>query len=372
MRIGINATVLTASHLCGIGHSLFHLLEALVQTDASKEYHLIAGKEILHFPKGNNIYFHKVPERGLSYVGMSKAIRDLRCDLAFIPGEVVPLGMSVPTVITVYDIFPLKCSSEAKKEISFKNKLHFFLAKRLHFKRASSILAISEDTKKDIINYCNIPPDKIHVTPLGVKSEEFYPRPAMQVDAILEKYGINSPYFINVSSVWWARKNLLRLIEAFAAFSSKIDQDCSLVITGNRGPSYEAMKALIQRFSLENKVKLLDYIDRADMPSLLSSALGLVFPSLDEGFGLPMLEAMSCGCPVITSHVSALPEVGGDAALYVDPLRIDSIEEAMHALYHDASIRKRLIEKGVVRARGFSWENTARLSLQAFSHIYKK
>lgn len=372
MRIGINATVLTTSHLCGIGHSLFHLLEALVQMDASKQYHLIAGKEILHLPKGKNIHFHKVSERGLSYVGMTQAIRHLQCDLAFIPGEVVPLGVSVPTITTVYDIFPLKCASATKKEISFKNKLHYFLAKRLHFKRSSLILAISEDTKRDIVNYCRIPSDKIHVTPLGVKSEEFYRRSAKQSDPILQKYGIVSPYFINVSSVWWARKNLLRLIEAFAAFSSKIDQECALVITGNKGPSYEAMQALIQRFSLENKVKLLHYIDRADMPCLLSSAFGLVFPSLDEGFGLPVLEAMSCGCPVVTSNVSALPEVGGDAALYVDPLSVESIEKAMGVLYYDASIRKKMMEKGTQRARGFSWENTARLSLQAFSHICKK
>jgi glycosyltransferase involved in cell wall biosynthesis len=368
MKIGINASVLTENNLCGIGHSLFHLLDNLIQLDPVNEYHLISRKKNIHFPKTNNCHSYLRPARGLSYLGMTKVIQTLKCDLAFIPGEVVPFGITVPTILTVYDLFPLVCSRDIRKEISFKNKLHFLLVSKMHLKRADLILAISEDTKKDIIEQCGIPAERILVTPLGVDKAQFYPREESAISSLIKKYDIQPPYFINTSSVWWTRKNLLRLIEAFALFSSKVN-DCQLVITGNKGSSYEKMQELIHRMSLEKKIRLLEYIDRADMPSLLSGAISLVFPSLHEGFGLPVLEAMSCGCPVITSRVSALMEVSGEAALFVDPLDIDSIVDAMSEIYHNKIKREILSRMGIQRAKTFSWEKTARLTLQAFNSV---
>jgi len=368
MKIGINATVLTEKNLCGIGHSLFHLLDAFARLNLEDEFHCIAGKKMTYSPKRGNFHLHYIPLRGLSYFGMSKAINALQCDIAFIPGEVVPFRTSVPTIITVYDLFPLICSKEIKKELTFKNKLHFFLASILHFKRAKLILTISEDTKKDLIERCEISADKIQVTHLGVNKDLFFPREKSQIAAILKKYKIQSPYFINTSSVWWERKNLIRLIEAFDLFMSKT-RDCQLVITGNKGPSYEKMQELIHRKNLEHKIKLLEYVDRMDIPLLLSGALALVFPSLHEGFGLPILEAMSCGCPVITSNVSALPEVAGDSALFINPLDVDSIEQAMIKIYYDKTMRQLLSQKGMIRANEFSWEKTARSTLQAFYRV---
>ncbi len=354
--------------MCGIGHSLFYLLKAIAHLDSFNEYHLIAGKEILHCIQADNFQMHWIKGRGLSYLGMTKAVMNLKCDLAFIPGEVVPFGLSVPCVNIVYDLFPLFCSREIRKELSFRTKLHFFLSARIHFKRSKLILAISEDTKKDIIELCGIPAEKILVTPLGVNKEQFCPRASHEIAAVLKKYAIDSPYFINTSSVWWARKNLIRLIEAFARFSEKTS-DCQLVITGNRGASYEKMLAWIHQRSLEKKIKLLEYVDRADVPLLLSGAVALVFPSLHEGFGLPVLEAMSSGCPVITSKVSALPEMCGNAVLFVNPLDVNSIEYAMSEIYNNEKTRQMFAGKGILRANEFSWQKTAQYTLQAFNRV---
>lgn len=366
MKIAINATVLTDNQLCGIGYSLFHLLDALLRYDAVNIYHLIAGKPIVHYPHSANCHVYSMRERGLSYVGISRGIKALDCDVAWIPGEVVPLGTSVPTMITAYDLFPLTCTTEMRQEISWKNKLHFFLASKIHFKRACRILAISEDTKKDIIEHCHVSADKIRVTPLGVNRKQFYPCTRDVITPVLNKYGIERPYFINTSSVWWGRKNLIRLIEAFAQLDARSGIDCCLVITGKKGSSYQAMQQLIHRRSLGKKILLLEYIAREDVPFLLSGALGLVFPSLHEGFGLPVLEAMSCGCPVITSNVSALPEVGGDAVYYVDPCDVEAIAHAMSTVYQDTAMRKKMSEQGIERAGCFTWEKTAQLTLKTF------
>ena len=368
MHVGINAAVLNESNLCGTGWYLVHLLRALMQADPLSVFHLISNKTILHVQKTDNCRCHTIPGRGLSYWGISEAIKDLSCDVAFVPGEVVPLRRTAPIVITVHDLFPLLCSKQIRRTLSFRNKLHYFLASTIHFKRADLILAVSENTKKDIIELCGIPPQKIQVVPHGVDKGQFYPREKEKMAAALKKYSIERPYFINTSSVWWERKNLIRLIQAFALFTSA-DRDCQLVITGNRGSSYEEMKDLICRLSMEKKILLLEYIERADLPLLLSGAVGLVFPSLHEGFGLPLLEAMSCGCPVITSHSSAMLEVGGDAALFVNPLDVDSIEHAMREIYHDKMMRQQLCAKGIQRASVFSWERTAHLTYQAFHSV---
>lgn len=358
MRIGVHASVFTTSKLTGIGYYALNLIKALIAIDAKNEYVLITNKPLRH-----DVSLRTV-QRGLpfahSYLGFPIGFRKEKCDLAFIPREVAPPFLNRPIIMTAFDLYFLKCPSEIKKQVSLFPRMHYELAARLHFKRADRILAISEDTKKDIIELCGIAPEKITVTPLGIDPTIFRIHPPD--DKIKQKYGITRPYFINTSSVWWERKNLLRLIEAFSQLKQK---DFQLIITGIPGTAYADMQRLIAQKNLSDRVLLLDYVLGEDIPQLLSGAIALVFPSLHEGFGLPVIEAMACGCPVITSQTSALPEAGGDAALYVDPYDVESITHAMETIQH-TEVRNDLIWKGLQRAKNMHWKHTAEKTLEAF------
>ncbi len=184
---------------------------------------------------------------------------------------------------------------------------------------------------------------------------------------MLRKWGIQSPFFLNTSSYWWGRKNLVRLIHAFAQVKRKHSLPHQLVITGKPGPSLQEMQETILKENLTSHVKLLSYIERDELVAIMQAADALVFPSLHEGFGLPIVEAMAAGCPVVTSGGSAMAEAGGDAALLVDPLEVESIAAGMEKIVCSPHSRDGLIQKGRERSSRFTWENTARATLEAFA-----
>ena len=371
LKIAVNVAALSENRLCGIGYYLKQLLRSLAHPICNESYFFISNKPICHVPKGPNCHSHIVKGKGLTYWKMAKAAQLLECDLAFVPGEVVPLGMKKPVVIVVHDLFALICPKECKKELSLQTQAHFLLARALHCKRADLLIAVSENTKKEIVELCNIPQEKIRVIAHGVDKNFFSAKRGSALQSVLDKYAIQSPYFINTSSLWWARKNLLRLIEAFAQFHFEVDNGCQLVITGNKGPSFAAMRAAVERYGLEKQVRFLHYVDREDIPYLFSAALALVFPSLHEGFGMPVIEAMSCGCPVITSHTSALVETGGLAALYINPYQSDSIAQAMRDIYRDSALRESHRHKGLAHVEKFSWQRAANATRQVFYELLR-
>jgi glycosyltransferase involved in cell wall biosynthesis len=184
-----------------------------------------------------------------------------------------------------------------------------------------------------------------------------------------ERYGIRGNYIINTSSLIWYRKNLSAIIGAFHSYKKKGITNHQLLITGKRGEAYEDIIRLIQSLNLEKDVILTGYISIEDMPILLSSADALVFPSLHEGFGLPILEAMACGCPVITSNCSAMPEVIEDAGILVNPYSEDEIAHAIEKVLKDSDLRRQMRNRGFERAKMFSWENTARETLKVFESL---
>jgi glycosyltransferase involved in cell wall biosynthesis len=367
MKIAVHCQNLAQTQLPGIGNYLLSLSTALLNLDTGNEYFFISGSELAHRPQAPGFQHCVVkPSRFVSYLGFPQACHRLNCDLAFMPKETVPPLLKIPTVISVFDLYSFRCPRELRGEIPFSAKAHFWMAKTFHFNRAAKILTISEDTKKDLMEMFGVREDKICVTPLGVNTELFFPRAQEEIEQVKAHYGISRPYFINTSSYWWGRKNLVRLIEAFALLKKREGFPHQLVITGKRGPSYDAMQMVIARHRVQEDVKLLEFIPTSMLPSLLSGAEALVFPSLHEGFGLPVIEAMSCGCPVITSANSALKEVGRAASLFVDPWEVESIVDAMKTLGEDLNLRKRLVFDGVQRAKEYTWELTARKTLEAF------
>ena len=370
MRIAVHAKVLSEEHLHGIGYYVLNLLEELLKIDSYNEYVLISDSPLRHLPSGlHGRTLMTRPNFLMSYIGFPHAFRRGNFDLAFVPKEVVPPFLGKPVVVTVHDLFFTRKYSRINEQGLSISLMENTLATSFHLKKADRILSVSEATKRDILEMTSISPDRIHVTPLGIDPEFF--RPISDASTFVRnKFKIEKPYFLNVSSVWWARKNLLRLINAYGDLLSRSRADVDLVITGSRGSLYESMIPLLFKRSLDKRVHLLEYVPREDLPALYSGAQGFVFPSLHEGFGIPVLEAMACGTPVIASNVSSLPEVVGPAGLLVDPYRDEAISEAMEQLLYDTVLRNALSRNGLTRAMEFTWQKTARETLDIFNNIF--
>ena len=225
-------------------------------------------------------------------------------------------------------------------------------------RRADRIITISEATRRDVIDLYGAAPERVSVAYPGV-SPRFFETPApARIDDVRRKYSLpDAPLVLTVGTMQ-PRKNHARLVEAFAQVAA--DYDAALVIAGGKGWGYEQVHELIVRLGLGERVHFTGFVDDADLPALYAAATVFAFPSLYEGFGLPVLEAMAAGVPVVTSDVSSLPEVtGADAGLLVDPLSVDAIAGALARLLGDADLRAALAEKGRARAATFTWARTA-------------
>lgn len=233
--------------------------------------------------------------------------------------------------------------------------------------RATHVIANSEATKADYCDVYNLPPEKITVLPLGVETR-FYARTPTP-DAILRRYGIppNKPYFLCVGTVQ-PRKNYSRVIRALARLR-QIGFDVSLLIVGGQGWLEDEMYHTLDVTGMSPHIHLTGFVDDADLPHLYRSALALVFPSLYEGFGFPILESMASGVPVITSNVSSMPEVAGDAALVINPYDDEALMHAMEQMLTSDTLRQTLISKGIERARMFTWARAGRALHHLFDHI---
>lgn len=275
------------------------------------------------------------------------------------PALMCPLACELPIVLTVLDTYLVR------SPLSF-SVWHRTLMKHLfprYVERADRIIAISQFTKNEILElFPHIPAEKVFVTWLGVH-ERFRIVSSEQNEALRRKYHLDRPYILSVSTIE-PRKNLKTLIRAFSRIKDHIDHD--LVLTGAYGWNSKDIYSLITDLKLNDRIKFTGYVDIGDLPAIYSMADLFIYPSLYEGFGLPPLEAMACGCPVITSNVASLPEVVGDAAETIDPLDIDALSYATEKLLHDAAARSLLVEKGLLRVKRFTWEQCARDTLSVY------
>lgn len=368
MRIAVHAKVLSEEHFTGIGVYTFNVLKALSEIDTTNEYTLYSNQRLLHPIQAPNfrVKLLKFP-RFWSYLRLPWEFLDRHYDLLFVPKEFVPPFIRPKTVIVVYD---LGFQPKQPGRVALSGRVHFAIATAYAIKAADRVIAISESTKREIVEICQVDPGKITAIPLGYDATLY--KPALDpgvVQRVKEKYRISGPYLINTSSVFWERKNLISLIRAFHACQVKGASRHQLVITGKKGTAYQDILHLIRSLHLEDQVVLPGFAALEDMPILLSGADALVFPSLHEGFGLPLIEAMACGCPVISSNCSAMPEVVGDAGLLVDPRDETQIAGAIERLLADTMLRERLRRLGLQRATTFSWKKTAQATLRVFEDV---
>jgi glycosyltransferase involved in cell wall biosynthesis len=281
-----------------------------------------------------------------------------------------PQHKGLPTVVTVHDLsFERDPESAPPRLIPFLKRVVPESARA-----ATHIVADSYATARDLESLYGIAPDKITVIHSGVEPR-FSPFSGSLYDqrrreGVLKKYGIGDAPFILTVGTMQRRKNHLRLVQAFARFRTQNSElRTQLVIAGGKGWLYEDVFAEVKRLGIESRVKFIGFVEDRDLPHLYRVASVFAFPSIYEGFGLPPLEAMACGVPVVTSNASSLPEVVGDAALQVDPLDVDALADALDKSLHDEAWRAIAIEHGLLRAQQFTWDKAARQLLGVYDMV---
>lgn len=300
-------------------------------------------------------------------IGLPLAIRDAQPDVVHIPYFSAPTIVGPPLVVTIHDVIPLVLPAY-RGSWSMRAYLRLLQAT---IRQATLILTDSEHSKRDITRHLAIDSNRVVVIPLGV-GEQYRPiseaDDAAAVDDVLERYGIERPYLLNIGG-HDQRKNLDELIAAFALALPTLPGDVTLVIggrphTGNR-KLYPPLDRALRRHDVEERVHFTGFIADEDLPVIYRHAEAFVFPSVYEGFGLDPLEALASGVPVICSNRSSLPEIVGEAGLLVEP-EARPIAEAMVTVIQDASLRQDLAKRGVEQASAFTWQRTTELTLDAY------
>jgi glycosyltransferase involved in cell wall biosynthesis len=374
MRIGISGKILAAK-LSGNGYYLYWLLRSLLSIQDSHEYYLLVPGEF-NLPSGlqPGERFHVCRPR----VSMNR--RGLRAgfEMAYVPFLSGRMGLDLlhmPTDGGAYwapgGKLVVSLMGIAARHFPHIHRPHIRVLQRwnmaLSARRADLVLTISQSSKRDIVEMFGVHPDKVRVTYLGV-SPDFTPKPraSTQADAIRAKYRLPGRYILYVGNLE-PRKNITSLIAAFGSLVQREDVD--LVVVGRKAWLYDAVFETAVKSGYDQRIHFTDYADLADLPWIYSLAEVFVFPSLFEGFGLPNLEAMSCGTPVISSNTSAVPEVVGDAGLLIDPTDIAQIAAAITHVLSDKGLAEHLRSAGIQRATQFTWHRTAVETIDAYQSL---
>jgi glycosyltransferase involved in cell wall biosynthesis len=280
---------------------------------------------------------------------LPKIYKKLKSRLLFSPVPEAPLYTNCRFVVTFFDAIPLRFPQRFSPLTSYQR---YYIPQVL--RQAEHIISISQSTAIDITKFYQIPASKI--TPILLAYDRTHFRP------------LNLPtrnYFLYIGRPD-PHKNLQRVISAFAALPNCKDYELWLVGPSDRRYT-PILQAQAEELGIANQVKFLNYVAYSELPSIINGAIALVFPSLWEGFGLPVLEAMACGTPVITSNISSLPEVAGDAAILINPYNTAEITAAMQAVANDSELRSHLSTQGITRAKQFSWEKTGQATAEVLS-----
>lgn len=286
---------------------------------------------------------------------LPRIYRKLKSKLLFSPIPEAPLFSNCSSVVMVHDFIPLRFP----KRFSPLTPYHRYYVPQV-LTQSEHIICNSQSTAEDIVKFCHIPSNKITPILLAYDANHFR-------TVIAEGFNTRFSYFLYIGR-HDPYKNMSRLISAFANVPSNLE--CQLWLAGPSDNRYTPrLKEQIQALGITNQVKFLDYVPYDDLPKIISGAIALVFPSLWEGFGLPVIEAMACGTPVITSNLSSLPEVAGDAAILIDPYNVAEITDAMQAIANNAGLRSHLSQLGLQRATQFSWEKTGKATVEVLKRF---
>lgn len=363
MIVGLEATVLREP-LSGVGHYIARLIESLGNGAGrgSVERLLILSNRTLAVPRSERIETFDSPPIRLRPLWMQfvlpRILHRTRPDLVHFTNYVVPLGLDLPFVTTFHDmslsLLP-RCHTVKKRLLT---------ARLLPFaaRNARLILTPSESTRRDVLRLLPVEPARVRVIPEAAAS--FF-RPVTSGRERLDRvYGVRPPYLLYVGTIE-PRKNLARALRAFSRIAPS-HAALRFVMVGPLGWKYAEILREMERPELAGRVSRLGYVPEEDLPAFYSHATAFVYPSLYEGFGLPIVESMACGTPVLTSNGSSMAEIGEGAALLVDPLDEAAIASALDRLVADPALRDELRARGLLRAAEYSWERTGRETVAAY------
>ena len=362
MLIGVDASRAVSGQRTGTEAYAYHLIQALIPLARQQGYrlrlYLNGAPEPAAFPNAAGVEQRVMPfQRLWTHVRLARELRQNPPDVFFTPAHVIPFSCRIPSVATVHDLgyhyFPAAHppAQRAYLQVTTWHNVH----------RSRRVLADSQATKGDLVHLYHADPTKVNVVYPGIDTALKPVRDSELLASAQQKYGIHGPYLLYLGTLQ-PRKNLVRLLAAFAAAALS----CQLVLAGKTGwlaqPIHEAVEALPAQ--IRERVLLPGYVSDEDKAALLSGATALVFPSLYEGFGFPLLEAQACGTPVLAANSSSLPEIAGGSALLCDPLDTKALTEGLRRLASDQPLRAQLVEKGFQNVRRFDWQEAARAVLQ--------
>jgi glycosyltransferase involved in cell wall biosynthesis len=374
MRIAIDARM---GHMhVGMGVYVGGLISHLGEIDKANEYFIIVNK-------GRNADFVPRQENFIKWVTSisyeNHLTRDLweqgylplklhrhKIDIYHGPNYVLPIFTKAGTVLTAYDMISF-ATPEWYKPIS-RFRVQKLL--KLSAKKANKTIAGSENSKRDIIKILRVPEEKIKVVYIGINDIYRPINDKHKLDSVKTRYDIADRFILHVGSLN-PRKNIPRLIDAYSRLPAKIMEEYQLVIAGKRSWRADEIFAKAKQFGPEERIAFTGFVAEDDLPLLMNAADLLAFPSLYEGFGIPPLEAMACGTPVIASNTSSIPEIVGDAALLFDPYNVEEMAAAMYRALTDEQLRYELRYKGFERINHFSWEKAARETLALYGEAYR-
>lgn len=375
MLIGIDASRANDIQKTGVGNYAYFLIEHLKKIERLKDYKIT---EPVNF-----VLYTREPLRGeLAKLPENWTVRVLRWrplfgfaqskmrlwtqvrlswemswrapDVLFVPAHVFPIIHPKKTVMTIHDIAALKFS----KSYNWFERWYSLWSAKYAVRKLWKVIVPSESVKSELIDNCRlqISDCRINVIPHGFDERYKIETKTETENSILEKYNIKQPYILSIGRLE-EKKNTARIVEAFNILKSEIC-NLQLVLVGNPGHGYEKVIEAINNSPHKQSIIIPGWVSEDDLPALMRGASVFVFPSLAEGFGMPILEAMAAGAPVVASRGGALEEVGGDACVYVDPLSVDEIAEAIVKL-QNADFRMQNVERGLARVKDFSWEKCA-------------
>jgi glycosyltransferase involved in cell wall biosynthesis len=366
LHIAIDAHAV-GSGLAGNETYIANLIEALAEIDTANRYTLYVTKReaVARF---QNRWPNFTPRLTLPHTPLVRIPVTLVAELRRRPVDLLhvqytaPPFAPCPVIPTIHDL----AFEHLPETFKRRSWMQLRLTVRRTARRAAHIITVSDFSRRDIIDTYGIAPEQITVTPEAAP-RAFAPSEQSEIDRVRARYKIEGDYILAVGSIQ-PRKNLARLLRAYSNLLRRRTQVKlpRLVLVGKRAWLYEETLRSVNRLGLTSNVTFTGYVPEGDLPPLYSGALCFVYPSYFEGFGLPPLEAMKCGAPVITGNRTSLPEVVGDAGLTVDPFDIAALAEAIRRIIDDAELRQRLRERGFKRARTFDWRETARLTLKAY------
>jgi glycosyltransferase involved in cell wall biosynthesis len=367
LRIAIDAHAVGAK-LGGNESYAINLIEALAQIDSANTYTIYVttgeARDRFHQRWPNFKVRSTLPHTPLIRIPLtlSAELRKHPVDVLHVQFTAPPF-CPCPVVVSIHDL----SFEHLPQTFNRRSRTQLRLTVRHSARRAARILSLSEHTRRDIIETYGIEGERIEAIPLAAPKHFAPVEDNRELQRVRHTYGIDGDYILSVGSIQ-PRKNLARLVKAYASLRGEYSADKlpKLVLAGKCAWLYDETLRALEEFGVKQAVVLTGYVPEADLPALYTGALCFVYPSYFEGFGLPPLEAMKCGAPVIVGNKTSLPEVVGDAALAVDPFDIDAIAKAIKLLMNDSELRAELSVKGQKRAATFDWRETARRTLMVY------